>query len=258
MAIGELTSSLDVAQVVLYVFWIFFAGLIFYLRREDRREGYPLESDLGAKVEVPSLTLEPSPKVFKLPHGGTASAPNLLRDDRPIAAERTAPWPGAALHPTGDPMVDAVGPAAYAMRSDEPELTHHGEPLIVPMRVAAGFSIPRASEDPRGQDVIGADGKVAGKVVDIWVDRADHMVRYLEVEVAGAEASGRVLVPMAMALLEDDPRHVHVHALASEHFRRAPRTQHPERVTLLEEDKISAFFAGGLLYATPDRLGPVL
>ena len=35
------------AQVVLYAFWIFFAGLILYLRREDKREGYPLESDRG-------------------------------------------------------------------------------------------------------------------------------------------------------------------------------------------------------------------
>ena len=37
-------AYLDVAQVTLYVFWIFFACLIFYLRREDRREGYPLDS----------------------------------------------------------------------------------------------------------------------------------------------------------------------------------------------------------------------
>ncbi len=33
---GAITSYIDVAQVVLYAFWIFFAGLIFYLRREDR------------------------------------------------------------------------------------------------------------------------------------------------------------------------------------------------------------------------------
>ena len=43
---GAITSHIDVAQVVLYAFWIFFAGLIFYLRREDRREGYPLEYEV--------------------------------------------------------------------------------------------------------------------------------------------------------------------------------------------------------------------
>ena len=37
------TSYIDVAQVVLYGFWVFFAGLIFYLRTEDKREGYPLQ-----------------------------------------------------------------------------------------------------------------------------------------------------------------------------------------------------------------------
>ena len=42
---GSLTSYMDVAQVVLYAFFMFFAGLIFYLRREDRREGYPLENE---------------------------------------------------------------------------------------------------------------------------------------------------------------------------------------------------------------------
>ena len=42
---GALTSYIDVAQIVLYAFFVFFAGLIWYLRREDRREGYPLESE---------------------------------------------------------------------------------------------------------------------------------------------------------------------------------------------------------------------
>ena len=32
---GAITQYIDVAQVVLYVFWVFFFGLIFYLRRED-------------------------------------------------------------------------------------------------------------------------------------------------------------------------------------------------------------------------------
>ena len=52
MATGAITGYIDVAQVVLYAFWIFFAGLIFYLRREDKREGYPLVSDRSDRVEV--------------------------------------------------------------------------------------------------------------------------------------------------------------------------------------------------------------
>ncbi|TXM99400.1 photosynthetic reaction center subunit H, partial [Methylobacterium sp. WL103] len=30
--------------MVLYAFFLFFFGLVFWLRREDRREGYPLEA----------------------------------------------------------------------------------------------------------------------------------------------------------------------------------------------------------------------
>ena len=45
METGAITGYIDVAQLVLYAFWIFFVGLIFYLRREDKREGYPLVSD---------------------------------------------------------------------------------------------------------------------------------------------------------------------------------------------------------------------
>ncbi|NBQ12772.1 MAG: photosynthetic reaction center subunit H, partial [Gammaproteobacteria bacterium] len=44
---GDITGYVDVAQVVLYVFWLFFFVLIFWLHREGKREGYPLESDMG-------------------------------------------------------------------------------------------------------------------------------------------------------------------------------------------------------------------
>ena len=47
---GAITQYIDVAQILLYAFWIFFAGLIIYLRREDKREGYPLESDRSARA----------------------------------------------------------------------------------------------------------------------------------------------------------------------------------------------------------------
>jgi photosynthetic reaction center H subunit len=40
--VGAITSYIDIAQVVLYLFWIFFFGLIIYLHREGKREGYPL------------------------------------------------------------------------------------------------------------------------------------------------------------------------------------------------------------------------
>ena len=52
MPTGAITQYIDVAQLTLYAFWIFFALLIVYLRREDKREGYPLESDRSGSITV--------------------------------------------------------------------------------------------------------------------------------------------------------------------------------------------------------------
>ncbi|MEM9842223.1 MAG: photosynthetic reaction center subunit H, partial [Pseudomonadota bacterium] len=36
---GEFVQGIDLVDVSLWLFTLFFFGLIFYLRREDRREG---------------------------------------------------------------------------------------------------------------------------------------------------------------------------------------------------------------------------
>ena len=76
MGTGALFGNIDLAQITLYVFWAFFAGLLFYIRREDRREGYPLENDVTGRVENAGMIFIPPPKTFHLPHGGTAQAPD--------------------------------------------------------------------------------------------------------------------------------------------------------------------------------------
>ena len=55
---AAITQYIDVAQIVLYLFWAFLAALIFYVRREDKREGYPLESERSAHITVQGSTLE--------------------------------------------------------------------------------------------------------------------------------------------------------------------------------------------------------
>jgi photosynthetic reaction center H subunit len=239
---SSLTASIDVAQVVLYAFWLFFFGLIFWLRREDRREGYPLESDAAGLLSSVTPVLIPPAKTFALPHGGTVEAPNFERDRRPMLAERTAGGSGFPLQPTGDPILSAVGPASYAQRADTPELTRLGHDLIVPLR-----------------DVVAADGKVAGAVKDLWVDRADVTVRYVEVELADTEATPRTrLLPITMLRLLSEPKKVEVVSVRSNHFAQVPTLKDADRVTLLEEERICAFYAGGRLYADPKRIGPVL
>ena len=251
-----LTSSIDVAQVVLYVFWAFFFGLVYWLRREDRREGYPLETDNPARIHPIGQFLIPSPKTFLLPNGEIVKAPNFERDARPIPAVRTANSAGSPLEPTGDPMTSNIGPSSFAQRADHAELTREGHDMIVPLRIESTFSIS-AGPDPRGWNVVATDGEVAGTVKDLWVDRADVMVRYLEVELADGSASTRLL-PITMLRLRKDPRKVEVVSVRAAHFAQVPTLKEPDRITLLEEERICAFYAGGRLYAEPKRLGPVL
>jgi photosynthetic reaction center H subunit len=251
-----LTEYIDVAQVVLYAFWFFFFGLIFWLRREDRREGYPLESDKPYRVGIQpgGGVLIPAPKTFLHPDGHISQAPDFKRDQREIKGERIAGTVGAPLQPTGDALLSNIGPASWAERQDTVEKTREGHDQIVPMRVATDYSVD-AGPDVRGWNVVAADGKVAGVIKDIWVDRADALIRYLEVDVP---ETGRRLLPITMALVHTEPASVEVASIKSAHFASVPTLKEPDRITVLEEEKISAFYAGGRLYADPSRVRPLL
>lgn len=254
MQIGAITQYIDVAQIVLYAFWIFFFSLLIYLRREDKREGYPLESDRTERTDrvvVQGFPRMPPPKTFKLPHGGTVSAPDFKRDTRVISATATGSFPGAPLEPNGNGMLDAVGPGSYAERADEPDLTYDGQLKIVPMRVATDFSVVD-SPDPRGKPVVGADGKVGGTVIDLWVDRSEAILRYLEVDTG----SRIVLVPITFSNIKRNK--VEVDAILGSQFAQAPVLKSPDKVTLLEEDKVCGYYGGGTLYATAERREPIL
>lgn len=261
METGAITSYIDVAQVALYAFWAFFALLIFYLRREDKREGYPLESDLSDKITHEGFPWTPKPKTFRLPHGGTTQAPKPEHDDRPILARPVAGFPGAPLRPTGNPMTDAVGPASYALRADTPDLTYEGHVKIVPLRVAGDFYLEARDPDPRGCDIVAADRQIAGKVVDVWVDRSEILIRYLEAEISGHDGQRRVLIPMPCVRLTGGgfrKRQVRVQSITAAQFADVPPLKNPDQVSLREEDQIAAYYAGGRLYATPQRQEPML
>ena len=257
-------AYMDVAQVTLYVFWVFFGCLIYYLRREDKREGYPLESDRsegsGGRVRVQGFPAIPSPKTFKLADGRTVLAPRAQRDLRPIMARPLGAHLGAPLVPTGNPMLDGVGPAAYAERSNHPDHTVDGAPMIVPLRAAHGFSVASEDPDPRGWEVCGADREVAGTVSDLWVDRAEPQIRYFEVQIDSAQggASKRVLLPITAAKIEVSRKRINVQSILASQFVTVPALSNPDQVTLREEDAITAYYASGNLYATPARAEPFL
>ena len=258
MPSGYITEYIDVAQLTLWAFWFFFFGLVIYIRREDKREGYPVETlrTGGIVTTMEGVPPMPKPKTFTLPHnGGEVVKPSPDRPQYEIKAKPIAPFPGAPLEPIGDPMLAGVGPGAYAVRSNKPDLTHAGEPRIVPMRVAKHFKVVDRDPDPRGMAVVGADGEVGGTVTEIWVDRGEPQIRYLELE---TKSKKRVLVPIAMALVQGKKKQVQVVAINGGQFANAPTLASYDQITLAEEDKVCAYYGAGTLYATPERAEPFL
>jgi photosynthetic reaction center H subunit len=250
-----ITGYFDVAQLTLYLFWGFFLALVIWIQRENMREGFPLISErTEEKLPYAAIPL-PEPKTFKLPHGGGEKmVPGPGQDDPRSfdhALARTGADLGSPLVPTGDPLADGVGPAAYAERADMPDLTWHGDPKIVPMRVAGDWAIAAGSRDIRGREVMSGDDQVVGTVKDVWVDRSESLIRYIEIELK--DGGGVRLAPFTLCYCNWLKPTVTIRSLYAHNFAGVPTTRSPEQVTLLEEDKISAYYCGGLLYASKER-----
>ncbi|RAI57685.1 photosynthetic reaction center subunit H [Roseicella frigidaeris] len=261
MPSATLTNSFDVAALALYSFFLFFIGLVIYLRREDKREGYPLDSDRttssGGRVAVQGWPPVPQPKKYLLAHDPRPTEFERQERDLTGLLAPAAGFPGAPMQPLGDPMRDGVGPASYAERLDVPDVTFDEQlPKIVPLRAAPGYHLATEDPDPRGMTVIAADGIATGTVVEAWVDRSETFVRFLEVETA--PGGRRVLLPMMLLRIDPARRLINVSSVTAAQFLAAPTPQHPDQITLREEDRITAYFASGHLYATPQRLGPLL
>jgi photosynthetic reaction center H subunit len=249
--------GVDFALVATFLFFGFFIGLIFYLRREDRREGFPLEEDDSGRLQSEGgFLFIADAKTFILPFGrGIVSAPNGRRDRRVPAAKRTSVVPGSPSDPVGNPMTAGVGPGSFAERAKVPDLTAHGDPRIVPMRVAQDFAVASGDADPRGFAVLGTDGARAGSIKDLWVDRGESMVRYLEVELASGQIA---LLPITMALIDKRRKNVTVDAITAAQFIDVPKLEKPDQITFDEEERVAAYYGAGFLYATPARLEPLI
>jgi photosynthetic reaction center H subunit len=251
-------GDVDLTEVILLTFTLFFLGLVIYLRREDRREGYPLESESGRLEAGSGLLFTAQPKTFILPHnGGVLVKPNSHRESQQVSAQPTSRAPGSPLTPIGDPMLAGVGPGAYAHRAKVPDALHNGQPKLRPLRLAEGFYLDPADPDPRGMTVVGADRHTGGVVSDVWVDQAEYMIRYLEVEVAGG-LGRKVLLPMTMSVIDKRRNAVRVDAILGSQFSAVPALANPDQVTLDEEERITAYYGGGYLYATAERSEPLI
>lgn len=258
MPTEAVTHYIDAAQLTLLTFWLFFFSLVFWIRREDKREGYPLEAKTlngGTKLN-PGFPPMPKPKTFTMPHTGTKVVkPGPDQPQYKVNAEPTSPFPGAPLVPVGDPMKANVGPGSYAMRLEEPDLTVDGRPRIVPMTVAKHFEVVGKDPDPRGMPVRGCDGAQGGTVKELWVDRSEPQIRYLEVEAAGGK---RVLLPITMCVVKGKKGYVDVNSITGAQFAGAPTLKSKDQITMREEDMVTAYYGAGTMYATAGRAEPLL
>jgi photosynthetic reaction center H subunit len=254
MGTGAITSYVDVAQIVLYLFWIFFFGLVYYLIRENHREGYPMDTDRGVIEGWPKA---PPPKTYRMLDGSEVQVPRNEGVQTNYSGELLYRGAASPLEPAGNPLTAGVGPGAWARRSDTVDLDYHGAPKIVPLSTLPDCGVSPKGPDPRGMKVYDGRGEAAGTVRDLWLDRAEMMFRYLDVEVPlPAGGTKRVLVPMTFARCTDDD--VEVYALMADQFAGVPSPRASDRLTLLEEERITAYFGAGLLYAEPNRTEPLV
>lgn len=250
-------GNLDVASIALWLFFAFFVGLVIWIQRENQREGYPLMDEDGTVADAGGVFPNPEDKTFILPHGrGTLTVPSGQtpeRGDIDSKLTRTFDSGGFPYDPVGNPFEDGVGPASWAPRADEPELDARGHPKIVPMAKLDGFRVA-AGRDPRGLAVVSGDKEIVGTVTDMWIDEPEQMVRYLQYDLSSEYGGGSRLVPLTMARIWGNT--VKVNSLYAAQFAGIPKIKSDAQVTKLEEEKVSAYYGGGYLYATEKRANP--
>ena len=250
-------ENIDLVEILFTLFWVFFVALVYYLLREGKREGYPLVSDRSGSITVQGFPAIPSAKTYHLEGGRTVQKPGNEAEETHYSGVPAASYPGAPIDPSGDPMLAGVGPGAYAGgRSSVVEQTLEGTPRIVPLRKSPSSYVDPADIDPRGMTVVAADGESVGTVSDLWIDLAEPQIYYLEV---GAGEHGQsTLVPFGFADIDKRRNVIRVNAIYSKHWANVPKTASADQITPLEEDKIMAYFGGGLLFADDQRAQPFI
>ena len=249
-----ITQYVDVAQLVLYLFWIFFFGLVYYLLQENHRDGYPLDSGRTPPVQMEGWPPIPTPKTYLMANGDEVVMPYPLQPPEFLQAEPRHRYIGAPIEPTGNPLLAGVGPGSWANRADVPDHTPEGEAKIVPLRTQPEYGVATQDNDPRGLPVVGDDDEVAGTVSELWMDRSEMMFRYIEVKLNDSDRT--VMLPVPFAHITNE--HVKVHAILAHQFADVPGLRNADQITMLEEEKISAYYGAGTLYATPERQEPLV
>jgi hypothetical protein len=119
---------------------------------------------------------------------------------------------------------------------------------VVPLDDLDDFRVAGDDPDPRGWEVVAADGGRIGEVDDLLVDTGAMKVRYLDVGVGdgvGTEPDRHVLVPIGYARLDRDHDRVIVSGLSSASLRAIPTYRHGPITRGFETDVRESYRRGG-------------
>ena len=97
------------------------------------------------------------------------------------------------------------------------------------------------------------------QAICLRVEKGSDMKRVSRdlLSVSAIGAGRRILLPMTLAMVSSDGT-VNVKSIRSDQFAQVPGLSNPDQVTLQEEDRITAFYGGGHLYAMPMRSEPLI
>ena len=201
MGTGAITAYIDVAQLVLYAFWIFFAGLIYYLHPREPPRGLPDGDRRAAAASIDRLADVADAQDLPAAHDGQRRC-RARAESRRTQLERRAGAPLRRRAAGADRRPDAGRrrPGLLGdLRPDEPDLDHHGTPKIVPLRLAPESSVSAQDTDPRGLPRgRRRRRRRPARSRDLWIDRGEMIFRYLEVE-SRRQRARRCCVPMTFA-----------------------------------------------------------
>lgn len=138
MNAAYIVGTFDVAELAFLLFFGFFIALVFYLNKESRREGYPLEDEETGKIHPGSL-FDTGKKSFQLPHGrGTYVPEDVARDDINVPGVQAFRSAGAPWVPTGNAWRRAQGAKLARAAADRITAKVRGKTTLAAALAAEG------------------------------------------------------------------------------------------------------------------------
>ena len=96
---GTFFGNFDLASLAIWMFWAFFAVLVYYLQRENMREGYPLQNDDGSDSPTKDHFRFLNPNLYPSSWSRKVSVPDGKPEARDLALRRTSDANGYPMEP---------------------------------------------------------------------------------------------------------------------------------------------------------------